>query len=199
MKRKTFLIGMLLAAVLSAAAFGESFRLGATVGAETMNRPTYASILQAFDQKTGLLSGFYWEVLMGHVGLGNTYLVDFNRTDSSYPQLGSLWYLDWVGSLDLRYHFLPDFFLDPFLEAGVGNAGRVDISSYGESGLPAPERLLGLSLFGQAGAGLAVRFSALHVGARLLWRFFNEPVPATQFEVYPLKNFRFDLFAGLSL
>ena len=199
MKQKTILMGLLFAAVISAAAFGESFRLGASVGAEMVNRPTYASILQEFDRQTNLLPGMYWEVLMGHLGLGMTYLLDFQKADSPYPQLDSLWYLDWVGSLDLRYHFLTDYFLDPFLEAGVGNGGRVDISDYQQHGLPAVENPLSLSLFGQVGGGLAVRFSALHVGARLLWRFCNEPIPATSFEVYPLKNFRFDLFAGVSL
>jgi hypothetical protein len=203
MKHKTLLIAALLATALlgaaTSAAFGESFRLGVSVGPELVNRPTCESILLAFDRRTDLLPGFYWEVLMNHVGLGMTYLADFHDSASPYPELDKLWYLDWVGSLDLRYHFLPDFVLDPFLEAGVGNAGRVDISAYQENGLPSPERLLGLSLFGQAGAGLAVRLSALHVGARLLWRFANEPVPATSFEPYPLKNFRFDLFGGFSL
>jgi len=110
-----------------------------------------------------------------------------------------LWFVDWVGSFDLRYHFFEDFFLDPFLEAGLGSAGRVDISSYEENGLPGVEDPLELSVFGQAGGGLAFRLSGLHVGARLLYRFFNSVPPATDFQAYPLKGFRFDLFGGFSL
>jgi hypothetical protein len=29
-----------------------------------------------------------------------------------------IWYLDWIGSWDFRYHFLRNFPLDPFAEAG---------------------------------------------------------------------------------
>jgi len=199
MKTKAILVVLLLAALSGAAAFGESFRLGASVGAELLNRPTYESIRQEFDEGANLLSGLYWEVLMGHLGLGMTYLVDFQNLASPYPELDYLWFVDWVGSFDLRYHFFEDFFLDPFLEAGLGSAGRADISSYEEHGLPGVDSPLQLSLFAQVGGGLAFRLSGLHLGARLLWRPFNEIPPATQFQPYPLKDFRFDLFGGFSL
>jgi hypothetical protein len=198
MKKTTILIGLLLAA-MSAAAFGESFRLGTSVGAELMDRPTFESIQREFDQGANLLSGLYWEVLREHVGFGMTYLVDFQRLDSPYPEMQYLWFVDWVGSFDLRYHFFEDFFLDPFLEAGLGSAGRVDISSYEENGLPGVEDPLELSVFGQVGGGLAFRLSGLHLGARLLYRVFNSVPPATDFQAYPLKGFRFDLFGGFSL
>ncbi|OHD75043.1 MAG: hypothetical protein A2V99_07610 [Spirochaetes bacterium RBG_16_67_19] len=198
MKKTTILIGLLLAA-MSAAAFGESFRLGTSVGAELLDRPTFESIQQEFDEGTNLLSGLYWEVLRDHLGFGMTYLVDFQRLDSPYPEMEYLWFVDWVGSFDLRYHFFEDFFLDPFLEAGLGSAGRVDISSYQENGLPGVEDPLELSLFGQVGGGLAFRLSGLHLGARLLYRVFNNVPPATEFQPYPLKGFRFDLFGGFSL
>ncbi len=199
MKTKTILIVLLLAALGCAAAFGENFRLGASVGTELLNRPTFESLRQEFDGGANLLSGLYWEVLLGHLGLGMTYLVDFQKQASPYAELDYLWFVDWVGSLDLRYHFVKDFFLDPFLEAGLGSAGRADISSYGQYGLPGAENPLLLSLFAQVGGGLAFRLSNLHLGARLLWRPFNEVPPATQFQPYPLKSFRFDLFGGFSL
>jgi hypothetical protein len=198
MKKTTILIGLLLAA-MSAAAFGESFRLGTSVGAELLDRPTFEVIQREFDEGTNLLSGLYWEVLRDHLGFGMTYLVDFQRLDSPYPELEYLWFVDWVGSFDLRYHFFEDFFLDPFLEAGLGSAGRVDISSYEENGLPGVEDPLELSVFGQVGGGMAFRLSGLHLGARLLYRVFNNVPPATEFQAYPLKGFRFDLFGGFSL
>jgi hypothetical protein len=199
MKTKAFLIVLVLTAMGCAAAFGESFRLGASVGAELLDRPTLEAIQQEFGEGANLLSGLYWEVLPGHLGFGMTYLVDFQSTDSPYPQLDKLWFVDWVGSFDFRYHFLEDFFLDPFLEAGLGSAGRADISPYEENGLPAAENPTQLSLFGQLGGGLAFRLSGLHLGARLLWRTFNEIPPATEFQPYALKRFRLDLFGGFSL
>jgi hypothetical protein len=198
MKKTTILIGLLLAA-MSAAAFGESFRLGTSVGAELLDRPTFESLQREFDEGTNLLSGLYWEVLRDHLGFGMTYLVDFQRLDSPYPEMQYLWFVDWVGSFDLRYHFFEDFFLDPFLEAGLGSAGRVDVSSYEENGLPGVEDPLELSVFGQVGGGLAFRLSGLHLGARLLYRVFNDVPPATEFQPYPLKGFRFDFFGGFSL
>jgi len=199
MKTKAILIVLLLAALGGAAAFGESFRLGVSVGAELLNRPTLAAIRQEFDEGANLLSGLYWEVLPGHLGFGMTYLVDFQKQASPYPQLDYLWFVDWVGSFDLRYHFLTDFFLDPFLEAGLGSAGRADITAYEQHGLAGAENPLQLSLFAQVGAGLALRLPGLHVGTRLLWRPVNEVPPATQFQPYPLKNFRVDVFGGFSL
>ncbi len=56
MKTKAILIVLLLTALGAAAAFGESFRLGASVGAELLDRPTLASIRQEFDQGANLLS-----------------------------------------------------------------------------------------------------------------------------------------------
>jgi hypothetical protein len=199
MKTKAILIGLLLAAVGGAASFGESFRLGGSAGTELLDRPTLASIRREFDEGTNLLSGMYWEVLPGHLGFGMTYLVDFQKQASPYPGLDYLWFVDWVGSFDLRYHFVQDFFLDPFLEAGLGNAGRVDITSYEAHGLPGTENPLQLSVFAQVGGGLAFRLPGLHFGARLLWRPLNEVPPGTQFPPYPLKNFRADLFGGFSL
>ncbi len=199
MKTKAIPIVLLLAAMGGAAAFGESFRLGASVGAELLDRPTLASIRQEFDQGANLLSGLYWEVLPDHLGFGMTYLVDFQKQASPYPQLDYLWFVDWVGSFDLRYHFLKDFFLDPFLEAGLGSAGRADITSYEQHGLAGAENPLQLSLFAQVGAGLAFRLAGLHLGTRLLWRPFNEVPPGTQFQPYPLKDFRLDMFGGFSL
>ena len=110
MKTKAILVVLLLAALSGAAAFGESFRLGASVGAELLNRPTYESLRQEFDEGANLLSGLYWEVLMGHLGLGMSYLVDFQNLASPYPELDYLWFVDWVGSFDLRYHFVKEPF-----------------------------------------------------------------------------------------
>jgi hypothetical protein len=198
MKTKAILFALLLAAAGGAAAFGEHFRMGATVGAEMLDQPTLEAIREEFKDGTELLSGLYWEVLIDHLGFGMTYLLDFQRTASPYEQLEYLWTLDWVASFDLRYHFVRGFVLDPFLEAGLGSAGRVDISPYEEHGLPPVEEPLELSLFGQVGGGLAFRLSGLHLGTRVLWRVFNEIPPATQFQPYPLKAFRFEVFGGVS-
>ncbi len=68
-------------------------------------------------------------------------------------------HLDWIDARDFRYHFVRGFFLDPFLEAGIGSAGRADITDYEEYGYEENSERLMLSLFGQIGGGLTVRLS----------------------------------------
>ena len=126
-----------------------------------------------------------------------TYLVDFIHVNSELPDLDYEWYFDWIGSWDFRYHILGNFAIDPFLEFGLGCAGRVDISNYeGNGDLRDP---LQLSLFTQGGGGAALRLDNFHIGGKLLYRISNSLVPATQFETYPLKNFQLAFFGGFSI
>jgi len=176
----------------------EDLRLGFQGGVEMVNRPQYDTILRSFDDRANLVPGLYWEVIPRNLGFGMTYLAKFNSQESILPEIEQQWYLDWIGSWDFRYHFLRRFPLDPFVEAGFGCAGRVDITGYGAYGLEDERDPLSLSLFGQAGGGLTLRLDQLHLGAKALYRFYNQPVPATRFEVYPLKNFHFAFFGGVS-
>lgn len=199
--KKQILLAVALLVVTSAgstAVFAESFRLGFQSGVELLNRPRYDTIKKEFDDQANLMTGLYWEVIPDNLGFGMTYLARFTRRDSPLPEMNNEWYLDWIGSWDFRYHFLRHFLLDPFAEGGFGCAGRADITSYGKYDLEAERDPLNLSLFGQVGGGLAMRLEGLHVGAKALYRFYNQPPPATQFEEYPLKNFHFTLFGGLS-
>jgi len=141
--------------------------------------------------------GVYWEVILNHLGFGMTYLGKFNRIeDNSEIE----WEFDWIGSMDLRYHFTEDSFLDPFVEFGIGCAGRVKLpccsnehaSNYYDG------ELLMISIFFQAGGGIAVRLDRFHAGLKVLYRIMNEPVPVTAYEVYPLYKLESVLFAGVS-
>lgn len=197
--KKLIIVVLLTISIGSATVFAEGFRLGFQGGVELINRPRYDTILKEFDDRANLIPGFYWEVIPNNVGFGMTYLVKFSRQESVLPEINYEWYLDWIGSWDFRYHFLRHFPLDPFAEAGFGCAGRVDITNYGVYDLGEERDPLNLSLFGQVGGGLAFRLQHLHMGAKALYRFYNQPPPATQFDVYPLKNFHFAFFGGFSL
>lgn len=196
--KKPIVIILLILTISTTAVFAENFRLGFQGGVEFMNRPRYNTILKSFDDQANLMPGMYWEVIIDNLGFGMTYLTKFSRQESILPEINYKWYLDWIGSGDLRYHFLRGFPIDPFAEAGFGCAGRVEITDYGQYDLEGERDPLYLSLFGQVGGGLALRLDHLHVGAKALYRFYNQPPPATQFDVYPLKNFHFAFFGGLS-
>lgn len=183
--------------ILTNALFADVFRMGATVGVDLANRPKYNEILREFDTQANIFPGFYWEVSISNLGFGMTYLTKFSPeipplNESEYES-----YLDWIGTWDFRYHFFRRSLLDPFVEAGIGNAGRVQIL---KSEMEWVENdPIELSIFGQIGAGLALRLpGGLHFGGRLDYRFINSSVPATSFKPYPLKNFRFDFFGGFS-
>lgn len=195
MKNKLLIV--LLFAVTTGLLSAEVFRIGGIGAMEMMNNPMNEENRQIFDEEVEIIPGLYWEVILGKIGFGMTYLVDFSHINSELPELEYEWYLDWIGSVDFRYHILGNFVIDPFLEIGLGNAGRVDISDYGgNNGLREP---LQLSLFTQTGGGAALKLDNFHIGGKLLYRILNNPVPATQFESYPLKNFQLAFFGGFSI
>jgi hypothetical protein len=195
--KRWLIIFLLLAG--AATAFAGSFRFGAQYGAEFVDRPSVSGVMQAFDQRTGLLPGLYWEYAPGKLGFGMTSLFGFNRVDVAAPVYQERW-LDYITSLDLRFHFLgPRATLDPFIEAGFGAAGRSNFTDYEAIGAGSNDYSpTNLSLFGQAGGGLALKLSIFQLGARLDWRFWNGAVPGTAFAPYPLKNFSVALFGGLA-
>ncbi|MBN1524581.1 MAG: hypothetical protein JW904_08865 [Spirochaetales bacterium] len=147
-----------------------------------------------------ILPGFYAEVLIGHIGLGTTALARFSKTTSIYPGVDYEWNLSWIGTLDLRYHFFEQSFLDPFVEGGLGCAGSVDLPEYTEDGEYADGGdLEALSIFVQIGGGLAVRLDRFHVGAKVMWRIYNDVPPVTQFQPIDVADFQVALFAGIGI
>jgi hypothetical protein len=198
MKRTSILIVTFLVAG-AALSFAGGFRIGAEVSAEFVERPDLESVMQEFDQRTNLIPGLYWEYVGNHLGIGMTALLDVTRADAAAPVYEELW-LDWISSLDLRYHFLgPQAFLDPFIEAGLGVAGRSNLTDYEALGVGTTDYSpTNLSLFSQVGAGLALKVSVFHVGAKAGWRFWNGAVPGTSYDPYPLKNITVGLFGGLA-
>ena len=196
MKKRMLLILVVLLCGTSSL-FAEKFRLGAVGGIELFDSPVTMMSEKKFDDNFEVFPGLYWEVVPGNFGFGMTYLGKFDRETSTLPGVDYHWHFNWIGTFDFRYHFIKDRLLDPFVEAGIGNAGRVDITSYGP-GLEDERDVLVISNFGQAGGGLAFNLKDFHVGAKVLVRFLNRPLPATQYEAYPMKNFNLSIFGGAS-
>lgn len=196
MKKTTILA--LVMCFLCAGLFADHTRIGFISGVEFAERPDYDSIVERYHAGDGLIPGFYWEVIPHHLGYGMTCQLVFDRQDSTVAELPYQWYLDWIATWDFRFHPFRWSFLDPFVELGLGSAGKVEITDYDEYGVepPSDRNPLHLSLFGQVGWGLGFRLGALNLGARMVYRFFNDPPPATQYEPYPLTDFHVDLFVG---
>jgi hypothetical protein len=196
---KKTVLGVILFSLLGFGVFADNVRFGLIGGVEFAEKPDYNAVVEEFHSGDNVLRGFYWEVIPDHIGYGMTCNFLFDRQESLLQETDYRWTMDWVATWDFRYHPLRWSFIDPFVEFGLGSAGKVDITDYEECGLDdeLPEDPLYLSLFAQVGCGLGFRLGALNVGTRTAYRFWNEPPPGTQFEPYPLDAFNVGVFGGL--
>jgi len=211
MKRTMAIILVLFTVIGFQAAADAHFRAGVDVAAEFVEKPGSEDIKQAFgaSDKSGLMPGLTWEVIIDHIGFGMSHYVRFNRSDSELENVNNEWDMDFMGSWDFRYHlFGGGAFLDPFAEASIGSAGHIElneedadyyytkreitIGSDSDTG-----KLTNLSIFSQVGGGLALKLDNFIFGGKLMYRMYNDVPPATQFDPYPLDNFQFSLFGSL--
>ena len=185
--------------LLAFGAFAENVRFGLIGGVDFAQKPDYEAVAEEFHAGDNVQKGFYWEVIPNHIGYGMTCNFLFDRQESLLPEVDYQWTMDWIATWDFRYHPLRWSFIDPFVEFGLGSAGRVDITDYEEYGLDEDlaENPLFLSLFAQVGWGLGFRLGAFNVGTRMVYRLWNEPPPGTRFEPYPLDDFNVGVFGGL--
>ncbi len=195
MKETVFLVVLLTLPALGLPA--DHARVGFIAGLELEERSGCEAIAAKYHDCDGVIPGLYWEVIPDHLGYGMTCHFWFERQESLLPEIDYQWYLDWIATWDLRIHPFRWSFLDPFLELGLECAGKADITDYEEYGMDRDCYALFLSLFTQVGWGLGFRLGSLDLGARTVYRFWNEPPPNTGFEPYPLKDYHFDLYGGL--
>jgi hypothetical protein len=163
--------------------------LDAVISKDFIDSPTFDQAARALGDQAPLV-GLGWEVVMDHVGLGGVYTVDFSE------EAGSAWWLDWdAQAIYLSYHILgAGSFVDPFVDAGLGCAGRVFLGP-GES---ASERL-SLTVYPFASAGAALELEGFRIGAKLSYALSQSAIPATSIPGYPLGRFQVSAFAGVSI
>jgi hypothetical protein len=163
--------------------------LTAVIGKDFIGSPSLDQAAEALAADQPLL-GFGWDVVLGHIGLGGEYLIDFNE------ETKDAWTLDWQGqAIYASYHFLGARMpIDPFVDAGLGCAGRVFLGPAEATG----DRLT-LTLYPFASAGAALELQGLRVGAKLSYALDRSPVPVTSIPLYPLGRFQVSAFAGVSI
>jgi hypothetical protein len=218
---KRILCAVLLTLIVAAGSYARTFTMrgGVLAAAEFSYDPQYIDIQERFMNGTALMPGLWGEMIFGNLGFGYTGLVSFQNTDTGNAANPYNWSMDFIGSLEMRYHFFGGrSFLDPFVEVGAGSAGHIDLYSEPPSNWTLSsdgtcyeytgstdewwsetQYLKSISLFAQAGLGLSLRFSGLVITARMDYRFDNSPIPVTQFPLYPLNPFEFSLMAGFSM
>lgn len=191
MKLKAFVLA--LALVPAAITVAGAVHLTTDLSADFLQGTSAQQIISTFavaDQP--LLWGFGWEVIPGRAGIGGDYQVSFSQDAAAG------WWLDWYApALYLSYHPVGGRrFLDPFLEVGMGCAGKVFISAPPETVL---SRSLYLALFPFLAGGLSLNLDGLIVGAKVAYTPYKAQIPVTAIPVDPLGTFQVTLTAGVSL
>jgi hypothetical protein len=159
------------------------------IGKDFIEPPTVDQAFSAL--RDGMsLGGIGWEVVIRRFGLGGTYLVHFE------PDANDSWWLDWeVQPIFASCHLLGGGAqIDPFVDAGLGCAGRVYLGPAMISG----ERL-GISLYPFASAGLALNLDTFRVGTKLSFMPWQGRIPATPIAGYEVGECQLQVFAGVNL
>jgi hypothetical protein len=175
--------------LLAVAAFAETrVDVDAVIAKDFMSSPSFNQAVRALGDD-GTFGGVGWEVVMDHIGIGGRYLVDFRE------ETPNAWWLDWNGQAAyLSYHILgATSFVDPFVDAGIGSAGRVYLGP--ESTLA---QRLAISVYPFASAGASLDLHGLRVGAKLSYVLGDMAIPATSIPDYPLGRFQAAAFVGWS-
>ncbi|GEM_PF-1686888 len=211
---KKFLISLAILGMVtvSVSALNTSAKFGAIIGVGFVDSPTVKDIVNEIDKGVNFKPGIEFGLKVDRIGFGISSLLMFNRTESIDPNLNWNWAFDWISTINIGYHFAKSWYLlDPFIEAGIGAAGRVDLNpddnpmdqtnciESGNLNCPDHNNILGLSIVNYFAAGLSLRIRMLYITGKLSYWPLNSPPPATQFQPYPLKQFQFTVSAGLVL
>lgn len=180
-------------AAIGTPVFAGSVHLTGNLQADFLKGPTAQQIIDTFTTPgQPPFGGVGWEVIIGRVGFGGDYSAAFTRT----PQ--GTWWLDWITQpLFLSYHFFrTGYFLDPFVQAGMGCAGRVYLQEWLES---AVGNNLYISIYPFVAAGLALDLSGFLVQGKMSYAPYMTPPPASPISSYPLGSVQVTLSAGIAL
>ncbi len=180
-------------AAIGTPVFAGSVHLTGNLQADFLKGPSAHQIIDTFTSPgQPPFAGVGWEVIIDRVGFGGDYSASFTRTP-----MGS-WWLDWLAQpLFLSYHFFRSgHTLDPFVQAGVGCAGRVYLQDWPQTQV---SDNLSISIFPFVAAGLGLDLSGLLVSAKMSYAPFMSAPPASPISSYPLGNVQMTLSAGIAI
>ncbi len=175
---------------LASSAFADTrVDLTAVLSKDFIASPSFDQAAHALGAETPF-GGYGWDVVFDHIGVGGEYSVVF---DQDAP---SDWWLDWeTQPIYASYHiFRPRFFIDPFVDAGIGCAGSICLGPSSQAG-----QGLALTLYPFVSAGAALELNGLRLGAKLSYDLGQSAIPVTDIAEYPLGRFQVSVFAGFSL
>ena len=169
---------------------GTVFTLSGTAACDFATLPHTEREYRGYDNLEQPLWGIGWEVVLQHIGLGGTYMVNFSHDDQDRDML------NWYGQgFFISYHFLGGgAFLDPFIQAGAGCAGRVLLRNREDY----RELDLHISIFPYLSAGVALDLDGFTFGGKVNYVPFQSDLPVTDILPQPVGSFQVQLFAGVT-
>lgn len=200
MKRKLLIIVTLT--ILSSGIFADSKNIEVRLlgFVETSLKKNYDHF-----EEDDMLDNFYgasWEVIINNIGFGGHYGVNFESYNSfDYTnKYSKIWTMDWKGDMFISYHFFgAKSFIDPFIELGVGNAGRTYLNKLEKSYNSYNSYVTNMSLFPYIAAGCSFNLGGLLLGGKINYNHDGMEIPGTNFAPYELNNISITLFAGASI
>lgn len=196
--RNLLIIMMIFIAVLVSA--DPSVRLSLATANSFSQEPKFEDVWDIFYNKgKNPFWGIGWEVIKDNLGIGGTYMVDFFRDTADQ------WNIDYYSeAFYLSFHILGgDFIADPFLQVGLGSAGRIllpeDDYSYHYYSEDEEGSMTNLVIFPFVSTGFALNFDGFVLGSKLNYTPAMSVPPGTDFLEYPMRNFQAILYAGVSL
>lgn len=191
MKRRLLIIIVMI--LIGASVYATQVRL---TGQVAFSGP-HTAVFEDLGNGTGnVLGGAGWEVAFRHIGFGGSALVGFRDHYNDVPVF------DWDLRGYMSYHlFGTRAFLDPFFQAGVGTAGRLDIS--GSGNVPTdPGNVDGLMVgfypYIGGGVGLLLR-EGFYISGQFNWRPTSTGIPWASIQAYPVDTFEVVFTLGIAL
>ena len=184
---------LLAIAAISTPVFAGSVHLTGNLQADYFKGPGAQQSISSFpDPGQPPFCGLGWEVVIDKVGFGGDYSAAFTKT----PQ--QTWWLDWLAQpIFLSYHFFRSgYTLDPFLQAGVGCAGRVYLQAWPKTAI---SNNLFISIFPFVAAGLGLDLGGFLLSAKASYAPFMSAPPGSPITSYPLGNVLVTFSAGAAI
>ena len=187
---KRFVIGLTIMIAAAAALSAQQVRV---TGQWAMQDGQSHVVSAAHDgEDVDHLGGIGVELVFDNIGIGVATLARFEETSPDY------WLVDWDGRLFMSYHFRDRrAFFDPFIQAGVGSAGEVELDC-ADGECDEAERIA-VAIYPYLGAGAGMHFGGgLYASGQFNWRPVGAGIPCTDLEYPGLEEFEVVFTVGFA-
>jgi hypothetical protein len=185
-------LAIALAAAAAVPGFAGAVQVTGSLATDFYSGPSAQQIIDSFSiGGQPVFWGLGWAVIPGRVGIEGDYLVSFLR-DAAQG-----WWLDWYAqAISMSFHPLgATRWVDPYVEVGIGCAGRVFL----QRRLPPGGEPLMISLFPFIAGGASLNLDGLLLGAKITYTPYASAIPVTFIPAYPLGPFQVTLSGGFSI